>query len=106
MLFTDILDRNREDIINSGCPIGTLSSELAKDDPALHDKARQAFSLLRDWFKTQFESLGVSSADELSMDLLARLQGAAVVACAFKDNDYITRSHQDINDWINTKTLN
>ena len=106
MLLTDILDRNREDILKSGCPIGTLSSELAKDDPALHDKARQAFSLMRDWFKTQFESLGVSSADELSMDLLARLQGASVVACTFKDDDYISRSHQEIKDWINAKTLN
>ena len=106
ILFTDMLDRNREDVLQSGCPIGTLSSELAKDDPALHERARQAFSLLRDWIKKQFESVGVSSADELSMDLLARLQGAAVVACAFKDNDYITRSHQEIKDWINTKTLN
>lgn len=106
ILFTNILDINREDILQSGCSIGTLSSELAKDDPTLHDKASKAFILLRDWLKVQFESLGVSSADELSMDLLAKLQGASVVACAFKDDDYITRNHQEIKDWINAKTLN
>ena len=106
MLFTDMLDSNRQDILQSGCPIGTLSSELAKDEPVLHEKARQALSLLRDWIKLQFESLGVSSADDLSMDLLARLQGTTVVACAFKDDDFISRSHQEIKDWIKTKTLN
>ena len=106
MMFTDMLDIKREDVLQSGCPIGTLSSELAKDDPALHEKARQAFSLLRDWIQQQFETLGVNSASDLSMDLLAKLQGVAVMACAFKDNDFITRSHQEIKDWIDSKTLN
>lgn len=106
LMFSNMLDYNREDVIESGCPIGTLSSELAKDDVSLHEKSRQAFILMRDWISRQFEAAGLLNADDLAMDLLAKLQGATVMACAFKDADYIKRSHQEIKDWINSKTLN
>jgi TetR/AcrR family transcriptional repressor of nem operon len=106
LMFSDMLEHNRDNVIESGCPIGTLSSELAKDNPALHNKSKEAFVLLRDWIKQQFETLGVANSDHLAMDLLARLQGATVLACAFKDGEYIKRSHQEIQDWISSKTLN
>jgi TetR/AcrR family transcriptional regulator, transcriptional repressor for nem operon len=101
-----MLEYNRDNVIESGCPIGTLSSELAKDDPALHEKSRQAFVLLRDWIKQQFEDLGLGNADNLAMDLLARLQGVTIMGCAFKDEAFIKRSHDEIKDWIKAKTLN
>ena len=103
ILFSNMLEDNRDNVLQSGCPIGTLSSELAKDDPVLHEKSRQAFSLLRNWLKQQFSSLGLANADDLSMDLLARMQGATVLACAFKDADFIQRSHDEIKHWINSK---
>ena len=106
LLFSNLLKHNRDDVIESGCPIGTLSSELAKDDPDLHEKSRQVFVLLRDWNKRQFAATGLSNADDLAMDLLAKLQGVTVMACAFKDIDYVERSHQQIKNWINEKTLN
>ena len=106
LLFSNILDFNRDDVIESGCPIGSLSSELAKDDPALHEKSRQVFALLHNWIKQQFEATGIINADDLAMDLLAKLQGVTVIACAFKDVDYMKRSHLEIKNWINEKTLN
>ena len=106
ILFSNMLEYNRDAVIESGCPIGTLSSELAKDNPALQEKSRQAFVLLRDWIKQQFEVLAIANADDLAMDLLAKLQGVTVMACAFKDVDFVKRSHQQIKDWINAKTLN
>lgn len=106
LLFSNMLEHKREDVIQSGCPIGSLSSELAKDGTGLQEMSRQAFVLLRDWIKQQFETLGVMNADDLAMDLLARLQGVTVLACAFKDSDFVHRSHQEIKDWINVKTMN
>jgi AcrR family transcriptional regulator len=106
LCFGNMLDYSRDDIIQSGCPIGTLSSELAKDAPALQEKSRQAFLLMRDWIRQQFEVLGKTDADELAMDLLAKMQGVTVLACAFKDVDFIKRSHHEIQDWINRKTVN
>jgi len=105
LAFSDMLDDLSDDIIQSGCPIGSLSSELAKDDAELHEVARQAFTLLRDWIEQQFSALGISHADDLAMDLLARLQGVTVMACAFKDAAFIQRSHGEIKDWIISKTV-
>lgn len=106
LLFSNMLVNMRDDLLQSGCPIGTLTSELAKDAPSLQEKASQAFALLRDWLRQQFEVVGVEKADELAMDLLAKMQGVTVLACAFKDAAFIERSHREIKDWINTKTLN
>ena len=106
LLFSNMLEHNRDDVIESGCPIGSLCSELAKDDPALHEKSRQIFILLRDWVKRQFEATGLTNTDDLAMDLLAKLQGITVMACAFKDVEYVKRSHLEIKNWIDEKTLN
>ena len=106
LMFSNILEHSRDNVIESGCPFGTLSSELAKDEPALQEKSTQVFVLLRGWMKQQFEALDSAKADDLALDLLAKLQGVTVMACAFKDVDYIKRSHQEIKDWINAKTLN
>jgi len=105
LLFTNILEVNENEILRSGCPVGTLSSELAKTDTEMHNKSKQVFILFRDWLKAQFDVLGLDNAGELAMDLLAKLQGITVVACAFKDVDYIKRSHAEVKDWINLKTL-
>ena len=106
LLFSNMLEVNQDNVVESGCPIGTLSSELAKDDPTLHEKSKQTFVLMRNWVKQQFDTIGLSNADELAMDLLAKLQGVTVLACAFKDVEYVKRSHQDIKNWINAKTVN
>jgi len=106
LAFSNMLEENRDDVIESGCPIGSLSSELAKDAPALREKSRQVFILLRDWIRQQFELLGKEDADDLAMDLLAKLQGATVMACAFEDVNFIKRSLRQIKDWINARTLN
>ncbi len=106
LLFSNMLDYKRDDVIQSGCPIGSLSSELAKDGVELHEISRQVFVLLRDWLRQQFASLGLSNADDLAMDLLAKLQGITVIACAFKDAAFVKRSHQEIKHWIETKTSN
>lgn len=106
LAFSNMLEFKRDDVVQSGCPFGSLSSELAKGDAEQHEISRQAFVVLRDWIKRQFKSLGLENADNLAMDLLAKMQGTAVLACAFKDAGFIERSHQEIKDWINAKTLN
>jgi len=105
LLFTDILNNNEQDILQQGCPIGTLSSELAKDSTFLQEKSGQAFILFRDWAKAQFDALGIADSVSLAMDLLARMQGVTVLACAFKDQSFIRRSHQELRDWIVSKTM-
>jgi AcrR family transcriptional regulator len=104
LLFISIIDQKQADTLQSGCPVGTLKSELAKDTPELQQKATRAFSLFRDWLKQQFAALGLSDVDNLSMDLLARMQGIALLACAFKDSDFIQRSHNELREWVMQRT--
>ena len=106
LLFTNILEYNKDNVIESGCSIGSLCTELAKDESVLFEKSKQAFVVLRDWLTLQFEAVGLTNADDLAMDLLAKLQGVTVMACAFKDVEYVERSHREIKDWIKTKVLN
>ncbi len=106
LMFSNMLKHKRDDVIQSGCPMGSLCTELAKDTTELYEISQQAFMLLRDWIEKQFKSLGLANANDLAMDLLAKLQGVSVLACAFKDAAFVNRSHGEIQDWINAKALN
>ena len=56
--FIDILIVNKADIQRFGCPVGTLSSELAKMNHAAQGEAAGLFTLFRTWLRRQFELLG------------------------------------------------
>lgn len=104
LTFIDMLDRNQDETLEAGCPIGTLSSELAKDSANLREKASRAFVVLRNWVRNQFELLGIAGADDLAMDLLARMQGIGVLACAFQNQDFMERSRLELREWVMQKT--
>ena len=105
LAFIDIMGSSEDTVIESGCPIGSLCAELAKDTDALQSKSREVFELLRDWMGKQFGEIGFADANDKAMDLLARMQGTAVMACTFKDNDYLHRSIGDLKSWVNSLTL-
>ncbi len=102
--LAEMLEVNKDDVLEAGCPIGSLSSELAKSDAALHSKARLVFKVIHEWAARQFEMLDVDNADELAMDMLARMQGVTVMACAFKDEAFLQRSLVELKQWIENKT--
>lgn len=99
--FIRILITNQTKIMAHGCPVGTLSSELAKHShPALPD-ANRLFSLFRDWLAAQFTELGLADeADTLALHLLARSQGVATLANAFKDEVFVHHEVDQMNDWL------
>ncbi|MEQ8356082.1 MAG: TetR/AcrR family transcriptional regulator [Kiloniellaceae bacterium] len=99
--FIHILIANRVDIKRYGCPIGTLSSELAKLNHAAQGEANKLFTLFRTWLRRQFTLLGrESDADALALHLLARSQGAATLANAFRDENFIKREVREMCDWL------
>jgi AcrR family transcriptional regulator len=101
LAFVDQMATNEDTVVASGCPIGSLCAELAKDTEALQSKSREVFELLRDWISRQFEEMGFADAENKAMDVLSRMQGVAVMASAFKDNAYLRRSIDDLKGWIN-----
>jgi len=105
LAFVDNMAGSEDTVIDAGCPIGSLCTELAKDTEALQSKSREVFEVLRNWMSRQFEGIGFNDANDKAMDLLARMQGVAVLACAFKDSAYLHRSIGDIKNWVNGLTL-
>lgn len=99
--FIQILIANRAKIMRHGCPVGTLSGELAKLDHALQPQANALFTLFRGWLSRQFAALGrKNDADRLAMHLLARSQGVATLANAFHDQAFIKSEVEQMNQWL------
>ena len=105
LAFIDVMAESEDTVVDSGCPIGSLCTELAKDTDALQSKSREVFELLRDWMSRQFEEIGLVDANEKAMDLLSRMQGIAVMSCAFKDNAFLKRGIADMKRWVNDLAL-
>lgn len=105
LAFTDMLEYNKDNVVSFGCPIGSLTSELAKDSPQLQQTSLTIFETIKQWLSEQFAELGFSNSDDKAMDMLSRMQGVAVVACAFRDLQFLERSHQELKAWVNKQTL-
>ena len=103
--FINILIANRTKIKRYGCPVGTLCTELAKLNHASQAEANRLFTLFRTWLRRQFTLLGrKANADELAMHLLARSQGIATLANAFRDEKFIKQEVQQLYDWLKSCT--
>lgn len=100
--FIYILIDNRAKIKRFGCPVGTLCTELAKLGHPSQGEANQLFTLFRAWLRQQFTLLGrKADADELAMHILARSQGVATLASAFRDEKFIKQEVQQMCEWLN-----
>ena len=99
--FIHILIANWDDIKLYGCPVGTLSTELAKLNHASQEEAKRVFTLFRIWLCRQFAALGhEAEADELVLHLLARSQGVAMLANAFHDRRFVAQEVNQMCDWV------
>ena len=101
--FVNILVKNRAKIISFGCPVGTLTNELSKLNHSALVDAKEVFLLFRIWLKNHFRAAGCGKdSDDNAMHLLALSQGAATIASAFKDEQFINSEVQRINAWIDS----
>lgn len=103
--FINILIANQSKILLYGCPVGTLTTELAKLNHLSLEKANQVFTLFREWLRKQFKQLGCrNNADELAMHVLARSQGIATLASAFNDEQFIKQEVTQMHAWLKSLT--
>lgn len=101
--FIHILIANRADIKRYGCPVGTLCSELAKLGHPSQGEANKLFTLFRTWLRRQFTLLGrETDADALAMHLLARSQGIATLASAFRNETFIRQEVKQLDCWLDS----
>jgi AcrR family transcriptional regulator len=99
--FIHMTAENRTGIMRHGCPVGTLCTELAKLDHRAQAEAKGLFALFRHWLAAQFRLLGRErDADALAMHLLARSQGVAALANAFRDEAFVAREVMRMDAWL------
>ena len=99
--YIRIVTDNQTEIMAYGCPVGTLTSELAKLNHQAQGSANRIFSLFRDWLRAQFERLGCGAdADRHAMHVLAWSQGVATMANAYRDADFVRREVAQISGWL------
>ena len=99
--FINLLIMNRAKIKRFGCPVGTLTTELTKLQHPAQEDANKLFSLFRTWLIREFQQLGYSrEAEDLAMHLLARSQGVATLASAFKDEKFIHSEVAQMYLWL------
>ncbi len=88
-------------IARYGCPHGSLCQELGKRA----DGASAAAELMRepvDWAERQFAAMGRPDARDLAMQVIARYQGTALLASAFRDPGLMEAEARRVAQWIDT----
>lgn len=101
LCYIRIVVTNRSKIMLHGCPVGTLTGELAKLGHPARVDASAVFIMFREWLGTQFKLLGrESDADALAMYVLAFSQGIAVMDNAFRDKAFVEREVARMTDWL------
>src|SRR6185437_5633395 len=99
--FVKVTVDSRQLLARGGCPIGTLCTELHKEDDALAKHSTVLFSELLKWFETQFRALGAKAdAHGLAVHLLSALQGIAVLAHTLRDPKIVIGEAERLQGWI------
>jgi AcrR family transcriptional regulator len=100
--FVEIKVEERRDLARSGCPVGTLCSELHKEDPGpVAEKATALFEEVLSWLQRQFEALGKGPESRgLAVHLLSATQGVSLLAHAFHDTGLIEMEAERLEEWI------
>lgn len=99
--FLQMITGRKLDLVNYGCPIGSLNIELGKDRRQLQHEAKDLFELFRHWLAARFRELGhEKEADQLALHLLGRAQGIAVIAQVYRDPKLLQREAKALQEWL------
>jgi AcrR family transcriptional regulator len=99
--FVQLKIKNRDGLARSGCPVGTLCSELHKHGGAVAKKSTILFAECLDWMEAQFRAMGEGSESRgLAVHLLSATQGVSLLAHTFHDPGMIVSEAERLKRWI------
>lgn len=99
--FVDMVSSHKAELVEYGCPIGSLNTELGKERRELQHVARALFDLFQNWLAARFTELGHGKeASRLALHLLGRAQGIAVISHVYQDRKFLEREISQLGDWI------
>jgi TetR/AcrR family transcriptional regulator, transcriptional repressor for nem operon len=94
--------RNGPLIVEHGCPLGGLSYELNKDGDELGAEAAQPLRTILNWSAGQFRQLKQRNPRAVAVTFLSAIQGAALLANAFGDEQLLKQEIRRIERWIDS----
>jgi TetR/AcrR family transcriptional regulator, transcriptional repressor for nem operon len=92
----------RDVVARYGCPMGSLCVEVDKHEGGADREAAAVLARIIDWAEDQFRQLGRRDARDLSVALFAGIQGAALLANAFRDPALLTRQGRHLERWVDS----
>lgn len=99
--FVQIKIDNCHELARSGCPVGTMCSELHKHRGAVAQNSTILFAEGLSWMEKQFKEMGKGAeARGLAVHLLSATQGVSVLAHTFNDPGMITAEAKRLKEWI------
>jgi TetR/AcrR family transcriptional regulator, transcriptional repressor for nem operon len=100
--YVRMLTDQRDLVAASGCPQGSLCSELDKRDDALASECARLMAMPIEWAETQFREMGRRDARDLAVALLASYQGIALLTNTFRDPELMVREGKRLERWIDS----
>jgi len=99
--FIAILTNSADAIMRYGCPMGSLNTELGKDQDELQQQAENLFKIFESWLSDQFSELGYAGeAYELALRLMSMGQGINVMAHVHNDPGFLRREKERLDRWV------
>jgi AcrR family transcriptional regulator len=95
-----LLADQRDVIARSGCPHGSLCSELEKRTDGEAHAAARLMQLPIDWVEAQFRSIGRPDAHDLAVELITSYQGTAVLTHALRQPELMASEARRLKRWI------
>jgi len=95
---------DHHEVVQYGCPMGTLSAELGKLAPTGQNAMMAMYSLMLQTTHRCLEDMGHErdNAERQARHMLTCLQGAANLAHTFKDERWLETEIEAVHAWIDT----
>jgi AcrR family transcriptional regulator len=99
--FVQMLSDKEGDVLQFGCPLGSLNTELGKTQRELQADAAHLLEVLAGWLERQTSELGLGERARVhALHLLSCMQGTILLANAFRDPGLLRAEIDRIRDWI------
>ncbi|MCU7833929.1 MAG: TetR/AcrR family transcriptional regulator [gamma proteobacterium symbiont of Taylorina sp.] len=100
--FCGMLIDEQDNLKYYGCPMGTLTGELSKNQPIHYKITLPMFKRFRSWLTQQFLLLNYppEQSDENAMELLSRVQGISVITHVFKDKEFLNKEIKKLKETL------
>jgi AcrR family transcriptional regulator len=100
--FVDMLVNSRQFTAEYGCPMGSLNTELGKNQRQLQEAAIALFDRFLEYLSMQFLQIGFQPelCRNYAIELLARGQGLNIMTHVMHDPEILKRSAAGLKAWI------